>query len=346
MNMVCPERILIVEDDPAVRTMLSRLLAGEGYSCVTAPDAERALRLLESDGFSLLVTDLRLPGNSGTELLRAVKKRRPDVVVLVMTEEGNRETAVQSVELGAHAYLIKPLNEDNVVLNIANALQQRRIALLSQEYERKLEQTVRQQTDELRLSREEIALRLMTAQHFRHDESGAHVRRIGLYAEVLAEGMGKPPEERNDLRLAAPIHDVGKIGVPDSILLKPGPLDPAETEIMKTHTTIGGRILEGSALPLVNMARDIALYHHEKWNGAGYPEGLAGEAIPEPARIVAVLDVYDALTHERVYRPAFTEEKALEIMSEGRGSHFDPHIYDVFMRSLDELRRIKREVTG
>ena len=184
----------------------------------------------------------------------------------------------------------------------------------------------------------------MAAQQYRHDETGAHIRRLGLYAEAMGRQMGKSNAESEILRLAAPMHDVGKIGVPDSILLKPGKLTADEYEVMKSHTTIGGHILEGSQLPLVVVSHEIAVNHHEQWDGSGYPAGIAGKDIPEPARIVAVLDVYDALVNDRVYRPAMPEEKALEIIAEGDGTHFDPEIHECFRDALPRIRRIRDEV--
>jgi len=211
-------------------------------------------------------------------------------------------------------------------------------------YEEQLEEAVRERTAEVSRTQEQITLRLTAASEFRDTETGAHVRRMGLYAEAVGKAMEHPQEHTKLLRLAAPMHDVGKIGIPDSILLKPGELTDDEFEIMKTHTTIGARLLEGSGIALLDLSRDIALGHHEKWDGSGYPSGLSGTDIPESARIVAVLDVYDALVHGRVYRPAMPEEKALAIIKEGRGSHFEPGQVDAFMDALPELRRIHAEV--
>ena len=339
-----PERLLIVDDDPGVREVLYRWLIDEGYPCECAGSAEEALELLRPGAFALVVADIGLPGKSGVELLREVRDRLPDTAVMMVTALTDRLTAIRALELGAYGYLIKPFERNEVVINVVNALERRRLVLQSEAYGRRLEEKVRQQTSDLRVSHEEISLRLIAAQEYRHDETGAHIRRIGLYAEAVGRRMGYPRELTEMLRLAAPMHDVGKIGIPDSILLKKGKLDPGEWEIMKTHTTIGARILKGSAIELLNLSREIALCHHEKWDGSGYPNGLAGDDIPEAAHVVAILDVYDALVHERVYRPAFPEEKALGIMREGSGTQFRPALLDLFLEMLPELRRIRQQI--
>ena len=215
---------------------------------------------------------------------------------------------------------------------------------MSQEYEQSLESEVREKTREIKEREEEIVLRLISASGFRDDETGAHIRRIGLYVSVIAKDIGWNQESVSDIRLAAAMHDVGKIGIPDSILLKPGKLTPEEFEMMKKHTTIGGQLLGSSNICLLHMAKEIALSHHEKWDGSGYPDGLAGEAIPESGRIVALADVYDALVMDRVYRPAIPEPEALAMMTSNRGTHFDPRIFDRFVALLPEIRHIKQEV--
>ncbi len=217
-------------------------------------------------------------------------------------------------------------------------LQSSREMLLAKEF---LEAEVARRTASIRQREEEIALRLVVASDYRDEETGAHIRRIGLYAEQLGIALDWSLKQSYDLRIAATMHDVGKIGIPDAILLKPGKLVETEMAIMKTHTEIGARMLAGSDIPLLRMARDIALHHHEYWNGKGYPDGLRGEEIPESARITSVCDVYDALTQDRVYRKAMPEHDALTIMSEERGKLFDPRIFDTFMAMLPTFRRIR-----
>ena len=209
-----------------------------------------------------------------------------------------------------------------------------------------LEIEVRKRTEDIHKREEEIALRLIGAAEFRDDETGAHVRRIGLYSEVLARELGWSPLECVDFRIAAMMHDLGKIGIPDYILLKPSRLSDDEYTIMKTHVTIGAKMLEGSDVPLLKLAQQIALNHHEKWNGNGYPNGLKGLEIPESARIVSVVDVYDALISNRVYRMAMKEQTALAIMREDRGLGFDPDIFDLFMDNYKRFCEIQEECSA
>jgi putative two-component system response regulator len=228
-------------------------------------------------------------------------------------------------------------------LPVRNAMTGRPRTIDSQEYTRELEEKVRAQTVLLRRSHEETIHRLVVASMWRDEETGAHIRRTGLLSEVLARAAGWSAAEAETIRLAAPMHDVGKIGIPDAILQKPGKLTPEEFEVMKTHTTIGAEMLTGSDSPMLQMAREIVLCHHERWDGKGYPAGLAGLDIPEAARIVAVVDVYDALAHDRVYRPALPEDEILSWMRQRSGTHFDPGLAALFFAHYDEFREIAQE---
>lgn len=220
-------------------------------------------------------------------------------------------------------------------------LQRARENLLEQD---RLEVEVRRRTRDIRRREEEIALRLVSAAESRDGSTGAHVRRIGLYSAVLARALGWSEQMIDDLRMAAPMHDIGKLAIPDSILLKPGPLTPGQWTVVRTHTTIGAAILEDSDVPLLQMACAIALCHHERWDGTGYPGGRAGHDIPEAARIVAVTDVYDALVNERPYKAAMPEADALAEMTSERGTHFDPDVFDAFLRELPHIRELRRAV--
>lgn len=338
-----PAKILIVDDEPTICRVLSLRLTAETYVCATANKAERAFELLEAEPFALLITDINMPGMSGMALLELVRRRFPDLAVIMATAMDDRATAVKAMQLGAYAYLVKPYDLDEVTINVAQALERQRLLLESRQYQVRLEEEVRDRTADVRRREEELALRLVATADYRDQDTGAHIRRIGLYSAVLAANLGWEQSAVDDLKIAAPMHDVGKIGVPDSILLKPGPLTSTEFEAMKLHTKIGAGILSGSDIRLIVMARDIALSHHERWDGAGYPHGLAGEAIPEAARIVAIADVYDALLHPRVYKAAVDEQEALAIMLSERGRHFDPKMFDCFLTVVDQFRRIRRE---
>ena len=336
--------ILVVDDEESVTSVVSRWLSAQGYECEQCADGREALEALRRREFALVITDIMMPGMSGMQLLEEAQDAFPRTAVIMLTAADDRETATRAVELGAYGYIIKPFEQNDVVIHVANALRRRSLKIMRDQYEAQLEETVQERTAEVRRAQEEITLRLTAASEFRDTETGAHVRRMGLCAEALGKTMGHPEEHARMLRLAAPMHDVGKIGIPDSILLKPGKLTGEEFEVMKTHTTIGARLLEGSGILLLDLSREIALGHHEKWDGSGYPDGLSGSDIPESTRIVAVLDVYDALVHDRVYRPAMPEEKALALIAEGSGSHFEPRLVRIFVDTLPELRRIRAAV--
>jgi len=222
-------------------------------------------------------------------------------------------------------------------------LERRHLILENREYTRCLEDRVHKQTAAIRQAQEEVIHRLVSTSLWRDEETGTHIRRVGLLSEVLARAVGWSAAEAENIRLAAPMHDIGKIGIPDAILRKPGPFTLEESRIMQRHPEIGAKILAGSDSPMLNMAEQIALYHHERWDGEGYPAGLAAHAIPESARIVTIVDVYDALTHDRVYRPALPEEKVLALMQSEAGSRFDPLLMTAFFLHLPEIHRIAEE---
>ncbi len=343
MNETPEEKLLIVDDEMHVRDILSRWLTAEGHCCEMASNAEEALEHLGSGRFAVLISDIKMPGTSGLELLAKAKENYPDVAVIMVTAVDARETAIRALQLGAYGYVIKPFDQNEIVIAVTNAMERRRLEGLRAKYERQLENEVRARTAAIRNREEQITLRLLSAAEYRDDETGAHIRRIGQYSEIMAEELGMKPQEVANIRLAAPMHDVGKIGIPDSILRKPGPLNREERLVMQQHTTIGAQILGESGVRLLEVASEIALSHHEKWDGSGYPRGLSERDIPLTGRIVALADVYDALVNDRVYRPAMPEEKALAIMEDGKEAHFDPDLFDLFLKLLPEFRRIRQE---
>ncbi len=344
-----PVKILIVDDESYICEILSRWLEAAGYQCVTVANAEDAWKMLNVNdellaGFTLLISDILMPGKSGIELLAVVRERHPDVAVIMVTGVDDRTTAIESLRLGAYGYVIKPLDENDLIINVTNALERRRLVLQAREYQEFLEEEVRARTADIRQREEEIALRLVSAAESRDKATGDHIRRIGLYSASLAKALGWEQQRVDDIRVAATMHDIGKIGISDGLMLKPDKFTAEEFEVVKKHTEIGAAILGGSDIPLLQMAEEIALCHHEKWNGSGYPRGLAGEEIPESARVVAIVDAYDAIKEPRVYDPARSEEEALAIMIEERGTHFDPRILDCFARILPEVRCIPNQV--
>jgi len=326
-----PVKVLVVDDEPDICNLMSRWLKAEGYESQKAYNVSEAVDQLAGQQFELVVSDISMPGRSGLELITEVKQKAPDTAILMVTALDNRQIALDALHLGAFGYLIKPIDRNDFLINVVNALERRKLVLISQRYEQELEKKVLERTAAIRAREEEIMHRLVWASEYRDDDTGAHIRRIGLFSAELAKALGWLPMNVDSLRITAPMHDVGKIGIPDLILRKPGPLKAEEFEIVKTHAKIGASLLDGSDIPLLILAKNIALSHHEKWDGRGYPQGLRGEEIPLAARIVAIADVYDALMCDRVYRKALPKEKALAIMMEGRGVHFDPTVFDCFM---------------
>ena len=278
-----------------------------------------------------------------------------DLPVVFVTALGDRESRVQGKAAGGDDFLTKPLDEIELLARIRTLLKVKEYHDLQARYRDRLEEDVRRQTAELRrtLSDLEVAhdlarrfqleaiTRLSRAAEFRDDDTAMHIQRMSRYSELIARQMGAGESACRRILISSPMHDVGKIGTPDKILLKPGKLSTEEFEIMQRHTEMGFRILDGSGSDLLEEAAVIAISHHEKWDGGGYPRGLQRLEIPEPGRIVAVADVFDALTSRRVYKPAFSVERAVEIMTDGRGSHFDPEILDLFLGNLDEALEIR-----
>jgi putative two-component system response regulator len=335
--------ILVVDDEVSVGEVICEWLRYDGYSCDYAPGAVAALELCRQKYYDLLISDITMPGVSGLELLQRIKPLYPDLAVVIATAVDNRDTASNALKLGADGYVIKPFNMNEFLINIANILEKNRLALESSKYKEELEEKVRERTADVRRREEEIALRLITATGCRDGETGAHVKRLGLYCVVMARALGWDAEQIDFIKVGAPMHDVGKIGIPDEVLRKPGKLSPDEMDVIRKHPRIGADILSGSDIPLLRMAVDIALCHHERWDGSGYPNGLSGDKIPAAARIVAIADVYDALCHDRVYRKFFPEADAIAIMDGKRGTHFDPIFYDCFRKLLPSLRKIREE---
>jgi putative two-component system response regulator len=332
--------VLVVDDETPIRCLLARYLRDDGWDCAQAESAERAIERLEVSPVDMIVTDVNMPGHSGIWLLEQVAQRWAQTSVLMLTASSDTRCAIDSLTRGAAGYMLKPIHREQFIIQVRRAWEQRQLILERRNYLEMLERRVQEQTAAIRLAHEETIHRLVVAAGWRDEETGAHIRRTGLFSEVLALAAGWSAREADQLRMAAPMHDVGKIGIPDAILKKPGKLTPEEFELMKEHTLIGARMLAGSSSPVLQLAESVALNHHERWDGAGYPHGIAGENIPEAARILAIVDVYDALSHDRVYRPAWPEEKVLATLREGQGTHFDPRLLAHFFASLEEVRAI------
>jgi len=333
-------RILVVDDQEIVRIMLTKILQRNGFEVLDAASAAETLDILDRERVDLILSDIQMPEMNGLALVEAIQRRIPETSIVMVSSLDNVEMSMECLRLGAYGYVLKPFKTNGILVAVANALRRRMLELHFRDREAILAQKVREQTREIRQSREEIAFRLLAASEHRDNETGAHVRRIGLYASAMGKLLGMDENALEQLGAASQMHDIGKIGVPDRILQKDGRLTPEEWIIMKTHTTMGANILRDSAVPFIEMGASIAASHHEKFDGTGYPLGLKGETIPLEARITALVDVYDALSSKRIYKHAWTEEETLGYLRENRDRHFEGRLVDLFMAHLDTFRTI------
>jgi putative nucleotidyltransferase with HDIG domain len=328
-------RILLVDDDPATITFLREVLADAGYTHVAdTTDPVRAAALFGRFKPDLVCLDLHMTPLDGFEVLEQLAPLVPRTTylpILMLTGDSSSAAKQRALGLGARDFVTKPFEVDEVLLRIHNLLIPRFMHLELSDSNRHLEHQVQARTYALEQSRLEVIERLARAVEFRDDETGHHTRRVGRIAGNLAERLGVETDEVQIVSRAAPLHDIGKIGVPDQILLKPAQLSAEEFQIMKRHSTIGAEILAGGRSSLIRMAAQIAQHHHERWDGSGYPDGLSGEAIPLPARIVAVADVFDALTHPRPYRAAWQFPDVVKEIRRQSGAHFDPDLVQAFL---------------
>ncbi|MEA2219541.1 MAG: cyclic di-GMP phosphodiesterase [Solirubrobacteraceae bacterium] len=335
-------RIMLVDDHPANLDLAQQVLGGAGYTCVSATrDPAVAVRLCQADCPDVLLLDLHMPELDGFEVLARLRTLiKPPVLlpVCVLTADVSTQSRRRALSLGARDFLTKPFDPVELLVRVRNLLETRHLQIALQRANASLSDDVLARTIQLEAARFEMIERLARAGEYRDDDTQRHASRIGRRSALLARRMGIGPHEAELITHAAPLHDVGKIGVSDTILLKPGALTPAERALMQRHAAIGARLLSGGSSDILRMAERIARSHHERFDGAGYPDGLAGDAIPLVARIVAIVDVFDALTHERPYKRAWPIERALTAIRSERGRHFDPAVVDAFLTlDLDEL---------
>lgn len=331
------ERIFIVDDEPANLKLMNKLLRAQGYRHVTlVSDPREVVGLYQANRPDLILLDINMPHLDGYEVLEQLKALNDPLMppVVFITAQHGQAFLLRALTAGARDFITKPFDYTELVMRVRNLLQAQLAHRLMYDQKEVLDRMVLARTEELRRTQLQVVQRLGMAAEYRDEETGSHILRMSYISALLARAIGWNETHCELMLHASPMHDIGKIGIPDAILLKPGKFEPPEWEIMKTHATIGAKLLDGDDSDLMRMACEIARTHHEKWDGSGYPNGLAGEAIPQAGRIAALADVFDALTSERPYKKAWTVEAAVDLIKSNSGKHFDPALVRVFLQEL------------
>lgn len=343
-------RLLIVDDEASNVKLLERVLVSDGYTnVITTQNPLDVVKLYQQHDPDIVLLDLNMPYMDGYEVMEALQETAGESIcpVLVLTAQHFQEHKQRALDGGAQDYVTKPFDRKELLSRVRNLLEVRLARKYMSDQNNLLEQRVFERTQELQFTQEmlyesrmQIVRRLGRAAEYRDNETGLHIIRMSKISALMGEAMGMNAEQCNLLLNASPMHDIGKIGIPDSILLKPGKLDAEEWEVMKTHAQIGADILSGDDSDVLVMARDIALTHHEKWDGSGYPNSLKGDDIPMVGRVTAIADVFDALTSERPYKKAWPVEKALDLIKGEKDRHFDPAVVDKFFEILPDINDV------
>lgn len=341
-----PARLLVVDDEDRNRRLLAGMLEAEGYEVVEADSGERALDIARSEPPDLVLLDLMMPVMDGYEVARRLKADAATkaIPIIIVTALDDRGLLVRGLEAGAEEFVNKPVGRLELRVRVRNLLRLKEYSDFLHNHNRILDAQVKERTRELASSYRETIATMTRAASYKDEETGTHVARISFYTVEIAEALGLDAGYRDTIHYASPMHDVGKIAIPDAILGKPGTFEPHEWEIMKTHAGLGAKLLRGTDSPYLAMGAEIAGGHHERWDGGGYPLGLAGDAIPLSARIMNLCDQYDALRSKRPYKTAFAHEEACEIITVGDGrtmpSHFDPAVLAAFKDRVLRFRDI------
>jgi putative two-component system response regulator len=339
-------RILIVDDEAANLKLLDKMLRAQGYhNLMLLSDPREVLDSYQKVRPDLILLDINMPYLDGYQVMEQLKALQDTLLppIVILTAQNGKDYLLRALAAGARDFITKPFDRNELLMRARNLLDAQLAHRLIHDQKKVLEEMVQIRTEELRNTRLQVVQRLGKAAEYRDEETGNHILRMSHISTLLARSVGWSEAACELMLNASPMHDIGKIGIPDAILLKPGKFEPHEWEIMKTHAIIGGRLLDGDDSDLMCMAREIAISHHEKWDGSGYPNGIAGEAIPQAGRIAALADVFDALTSARPYKKAWSIEDAVNLIKENRGKHFDPKLVDTFLQELPGIIEILQQ---